>query len=180
MTYHLLCQENPSLLLVVRKIMQSWLGCWYGGGPEIHEESNQYEDRMERQWNQSKMKQISNDFGKLYLVPDMGSYGYSVADASDGVCCAIVFVDSNQITVNTTLIASSQVSSDLLLSIAHGLGQNNGIYKAIVRCKNQGTPKFTFRLSDLWFQPFPTNRGYKISKACLQQATKLWEGYLLR
>jgi hypothetical protein len=90
------------------------------------------------------MKQISNDFGKLCLVPDMGSYSYSIADASDGVCCAIVFVDSNQIAVNTTLIASSQVSSDLLLSIAHGLGQNNGIYKTIVSMQKSGHTKFHF------------------------------------
>jgi hypothetical protein len=54
-------------------------------------------------------------------------YRYSIADASNGVCCAIVFVNGNQIAVHASLISSSKVPCDLLLGIPHCLRQNNGI-----------------------------------------------------
>lgn len=58
-------------------------------------------------------------------VPDSKVFPYSdsVADTSNGVCCAKIFVNTNEIAVDISLISSSQVTSDFLLSITHRLSQ---------------------------------------------------------
>jgi hypothetical protein len=58
---------------------------------------------------------------------DVFFYRYSIRNASDGISCAEILIDANQITMHAALVSSSQVGSDLLLGISHGLREHNSL-----------------------------------------------------